>query len=195
MAFQNLSDEDLIAIISYLRAQPPVKNQVPKSEPSFLGKAIMAFGALKPEQPEKTPPKMIARTVSAEYGEYMAIAVADCYGCHTKRDLQTGAFIGEAFAGGMLFEPDAFTQGYAFISPNLTPDKETGWISSWTEEAFLARITGGRVHKTSPMPWGFYARLDSIETRAIYTYLQTLKPVSQKIEKVIYEPGEEYPKE
>ena len=49
MAFQGLSNEDLTAIISFLRSQEPVKHKVEPSEYRFLGKALLAFGALKPE--------------------------------------------------------------------------------------------------------------------------------------------------
>ena len=194
MSYQGMSDEDLRAIISYLRSQPAISNEVPPSEPSILGKALMAFGLIKPEGPKEAPPQMVKKEVSAAYGEYYTHAIGDCYGCHTMRDLKSGAFIGEPFGGGMIFGPDPFTEGYSYVSPNLTPDPETGWISAWSEQAFVNRMTGGRVHPTSPMPWGLLQNLDSVEVHAIYAYLQSLDPVSNKIEKVVYKPGEEAPK-
>ncbi len=43
MPFHNMTDEDLTAVISYLRAQKPVQNKVPDHELNVLGKAVKAF--------------------------------------------------------------------------------------------------------------------------------------------------------
>ena len=43
MPFHNTSDEDLAAIISYLRAQKPVRNEVPKHSLNVLGNIVKAF--------------------------------------------------------------------------------------------------------------------------------------------------------
>jgi len=190
MPFQDLSDDDLTAIISFLRSQEPVSHQVEPSEPSFLGKAILAFGVLKPEGPRNPPVKSVAIDSTAAYGAYLANSVANCNGCHTERDLKTGAFIGAPYAGGLRFEPDNFTEGYSFVAPNLTPHAETGIIANWDEAAFIARLRGGKVHKGSPMPWASFARMTDLELKAIYRYLRSLDPVENKIEKIVFAPGE-----
>lgn len=189
MPFQELSDEDLTAIISFLRSQPAVKNAVPKTQLTFLGKALMSLGQITPDQPKNTPPKSVKRDTTPEYGKYIAHRVANCFGCHTNRDLKTGKFIGEPFAGGMEFPPDAFSQVKSFVSPNLTPDAETGRISGWNEAAFVSRFKTGYSYP-SPMPWGSFSRIDDLELKAIYRYLKTLKPVKNKVDKTIIEPGE-----
>ena len=43
MPFHNLSDEDLTAILSFIRTQKPVHNVVPSNDFNFMGKAVMAF--------------------------------------------------------------------------------------------------------------------------------------------------------
>lgn len=194
MPFQNMSDEDLTAIISFLRSQPPVRNVVPRSEYSFLGKAIFTLANVQPVGPTGTPPKTMPREISAEYGKYLVYSVANCFGCHTERDLQSGEFTGKPMAGGMLFTPDAWTEGYAYVSPNLTPDTQTGIMSSWSEDAFVSRFKAGRIHKGSPMPWGAFSRMDEGDMRAIYRYLQSLEPVENKVEKIVFAPGEKLPK-
>jgi len=194
MPFQELSDEDLVAIISFLRSQQPVKNKVEPSEYSFLGKALMAFGIITPEGPKTTPPKSVQIDSTIAYGSYLANRVANCNGCHTERDFKTGAYIGAPFAGGTYFMPDAFTEGYSFVTPNLTPDKETGIMASWDESTFINRMRAGKVHKGSPMSWTMFARMDDLELKAIYRYLQSLDPVKNKIEKIVFAPGEEYVK-
>ncbi|MCB0397645.1 MAG: c-type cytochrome [Flavobacteriales bacterium] len=193
MPFQDMSDADIVAIISYLRSQEPVKHEMPQTELSFLGKALTAFGVVKPTSPETEPPKTVAIEPTAAYGGYIANSIANCRGCHTERDLKTGEFTGEPFAGGFAMPADGFTEGYSFVTPNLTPDEETGVMALWTEDAFVGRIKAGRVHRTSPMPWGVFSRMDEVEIRAIYKYLKSLKPVKNQIPKTVFEPGEEIP--
>jgi len=193
MPFQELSDEDVTAIISYIRSQPAIKNEVKPTEYTFLGKALIALGALKPVGPKNTPPSKVTKDTSAVYGEYIARSVANCVGCHTERDLKTGENIGPEFAGGLVFEPDPSTEGFGFITPNITPDKETGVMADWNFQTFKNRFQAGRVHKTSHMPWESYKQIDEIEIKALYAYLTTLAPISRKVEKTVYKPGEELP--
>jgi hypothetical protein len=98
------------------------------------------------------------------------------------------------FAGGFYFEPDAFSQGYSFVAPNLTPDEKTGIMTNWSEEAFVNRFKLGRAHAGSPMPWGSMSRMDTIELQAIYRYLRTLEPVENNVGQLVYAPGEKYVK-
>lgn len=190
MPYGKMSDEDLQAIISFLRSQPAVENNVEPSSYKFLGKALLAFGILKPQEQDYTPAEYVSKENPIVYGEYLAKGVANCMGCHTATDLMSGKFTVPPFAGGFMFEPDAFSQGYAYVSPNLTPDQETGVMTHWTEETFINRFLAGRVHPTSPMPWGAFSRMDTSELKAIYQYLQTLDPVNNPVGKTVYLPGE-----
>ncbi|HYW93960.1 MAG TPA: c-type cytochrome [Bacteroidales bacterium] len=187
MPFQNLSDEDVVAILSFLRSQEPVKHKVQPSEFTFLGKALLAFGALKPEGPVGTPTKSVVPDTTAEYGSYLAHSVANCFGCHTNRDLKAGKFTGEPFAGGFKFD-DAMTRGYVFKTPNLTPDKETGIMTAWDKTTFINRMHNGRVYETSPMPWEAFARMDDTELKALYAYLHSLTPVRNDVGKIVLPP-------
>jgi cytochrome c553 len=193
MPFAEMSDEDLTAVISFLRSQEPVKHAVKKNDFSFLGKAVMAFGMIKPEGTKGNPPKSVPIDTTVEYGRYLANDVANCVGCHTNRDMKTGAFIGEPFAGGLHAEPDVFSEGRAFITPNLTPHKATGIMADWTEKAFVARFRAGLIHKGSMMPWGAFSRMDEVDLKALYRYLNSLEPVENKIPKIVFEPGEKLP--
>ncbi|HEY0679543.1 MAG TPA: cytochrome c [Chitinophagaceae bacterium] len=178
MPFHNVSDEDLTAIISFLRSQKPVSNKVPENTTTVLGKVIKAF-LLKPEGPKGEVPKMVRRDTSATYGKYLAHSVANCYGCHTNRDMK-GAFIGEPFAGGMTMESSVEPDKYYFITPNLTPDS-TGRLFGWTQEMFIKRFRTGRLLPGTHMPWGPFSRMSDDELKAIYNYLQTVKPVKNHI--------------
>lgn len=179
MPFHNTSDEDLTAIISYLRSQPAVRNEVPKHDFNLLGQMVRAF-LLKPAGPEGPVPASVKRDTSAAYGKYLANSVANCRGCHTNRDLMTGAFTGEDYAGGLKFELKTDSGVYSLTTPNLTSDR-TGRIINWTKEQFIGRFRiGGRIPQ-SHMPWGPFSRMSDEELTAIYNYLQTVKPVRNTV--------------
>ena len=188
MPFQEMSDEDLIAVISYLRSQEAVKHEVERSKYTFLGKVLSSFGWVPPLKPKHTPPKAVVIDATVEYGSYLANSLSDCAGCHTKRDQKTGEPIGASAAGGWHLPPDPQSKGYSFVTPNLTPDKKTGVMASWSETVFIARFRAGRVYEGSPMPWGAFSRMNEVELKAIYRYLNSLDPVSNKIEKVVFPP-------
>lgn len=174
MPFNNLSDEDLTAIISFLRSQRPVKNKIPKHEWNLLGKALKAF-MFAPVGPDGTVAKSVKRDSSAAYGKYLAYNVANCYGCHTNRDA-TGGFIGEPFAGG----PDFVEEGKPTLTPpNLTTDSSSR-IFKWKEEDFIKRFRMGKAIPYSHMPWEAYKTMTDGDLKAVYNFLKTLPPVKQE---------------
>jgi mono/diheme cytochrome c family protein len=174
MDFQHLSDEDLIAVISFLRSQKPVRNAVPETEFNLVGKALLAF-VFKPIGPTRTPPKHApAEEPTVERGEYM-VTVAGCVGCHTKRNMLDGSYANAKFSGGTEF----FIKGddtHVLVTPNLTPSKY-GRITDWDEERFVGRFGAGVGLKGTHMPWRQYQRMTETDKRAIYRYLRSLKPV------------------
>ncbi len=195
MNFQGMSDDDLTAIISFLRSQTAVKHEILPNEIGFMAKAVYAFGLMKAEGPKSTPPKHVVIDTSIAYGQYVANNVAQCRNCHVEYDMVTGEQIGADFAGKGLFPANDHTDGYSFISPNITPHPETGIMAHWNEEAFVSRFKAGPVHNTSPMPWAMMARMNDVELKAVYRFLQSLEPVENKIEKTVYAPGEKLPEQ
>jgi mono/diheme cytochrome c family protein len=179
MEFQQLSDEDVVAIISFLRSQEPVRSRVAPSEYNFLGKALKAF-ALAPAIPGSAPPRMSpAADGSVARGEYLATAVANCAGCHTKRDMRTGAYTAPRFSGGLEMEMDG-DPTQVFVSPNLTPDPRTGFLAGWTEDQFVQRMRAGKRFDKSHMPWAAYAKMTDDDLRAIFRFLASLEPVENE---------------
>ena len=174
MEFQNISDEDLLAIVSFLRTIPPVKHQVPENELNLLGKGIVAF-LIRPVSPRTTPPSKVVAEPTAEYGRYIATELSNCKGCHTQRDRNTGNYIGEELAGG----PVEVINGMTIVAPNLTPDEKTGHIYNWTFEQFKSRFSQGKLIPQSIMPWGQFKNLDDVELMAIWKYLHSVKPASK----------------
>lgn len=72
-----------------------------------------------------------------------------------------------------------------FITPNLTPDPETGKIFTWTEEVFMHRFRQGIQIAGTPMPWGSYRNMDDLELKALYRYLRSVEPVHKEIKTVV----------
>jgi mono/diheme cytochrome c family protein len=175
MQYADLSDRDLVAILSFLRTLDPVSNRVPPSRYNVLGKITKAF-FLDPFEPAEDPPPAIEPGPTPEYGGYLANAVANCSGCHTARDMKTGEFTGPPFAGGLVFR-NARDPRQIVVSPNLTPDPETGAIAGWTRERFLERMRRGNLREWSPMPWGPFGRMTDADLEAIRLYLDGLGPV------------------
>jgi mono/diheme cytochrome c family protein len=175
MPFHNLSDEDMIAVLSFLRSQQPVKNKVPDHKFNFLGKSVKAF-LLKPVGPDGEVAKVVNPDSTAAYGKYLTFYVANCRGCHTNRSLMTGAYTGPEFAGGLKFESSTEKGAYC-VTPNLTPDKETGKITGWTEQQFIDRFRLKKIIGASDMPWDQFRKMSDNDLKAIYKYLVSLKPI------------------
>src|SRR5262245_12059172 len=136
MEFQNLSDEDLVAIISFLRTQPAVRYQPPPHRLTFFGRLLLGV-LLTPAGPERTALRVSPAGATISRGRYLANDVAACVSCHTDR--QRGELVGPRFAGGqrMEFAGDSMR---VLVPPNLTPDPATGHIASWSEGVFVARF-------------------------------------------------------
>jgi len=175
MPFHNLSDEDLVAVLSFLRSQTAVKNKVMENELNFMGKAVKAF-LIKPAGPDGEVVKTITPDSTAVYGKYLATYIANCRGCHTNRSLMTGEYIGPFFAGGLKFE-SSIEKGAYCVTPNLTPDKETGKMTGWTQQQFIDRFRLKKIIAASDMPWDQFRKMSDNDLKAIYQYLISLEPI------------------
>jgi mono/diheme cytochrome c family protein len=174
MPFANLSTADLTAVISYLRTQAPVRHAVAPHSVNALGKVVEAF-IMKPKGPTQPISDASPSGPTVENGRYITHDVGNCIMCHTKVDLRTGAFAGPIFGGGASIE-SVSDPNTKFTSPNLTPHPRWGWIASWPEEVFVARMKLGKQREGSPMPWHGIKRQSDDDLRAIYRYLRTVPP-------------------
>lgn len=170
MQFHNMSDEDLRAVISFIRSQKPIRNEVPSPELNLLGKMVKAF-MVKPAGPAGEVPVAVQKDTTATYGKYLATSIAECSGCHTQRDM-SGAFIGQPFGGGNKFEEHG---NPALYTPNLTTDSSSR-IFGWSQQDFINRFRTGKIIPYSPMPWASYGRMTDDELKAIYKFLKTVEP-------------------
>ncbi len=163
-----LSDEDIGALIAYLRTVPPVDRELaaPRLGPGARALIVLAgeplLSAEQIDHQAVRSPKPEA-AVSVEYGRYVA---AVCMSCH-----------GENYAGGLVNGPPGTP-----ASANLTP---AGALATWDEAQFLAALrTGvlpdGRQMDARVMPWMAFAEFDDTEARAIWAFLQTVPPVAAR---------------
>lgn len=174
LAVGDMSDEDLTAVVSWLRSLEPI--EVPRPGPVYgiLAKALSArFAPRVREVPAHVPPG----EVSTERGRYLATGPAFCAGCHTRFDPMAGfAPVGPPLAGGMP-EVDPRRPDHEIVAPNLTPDPRSGHITAWSEDQFVARLRAGRVIESSTMPWENFQRMTEEDLRSIYRFLRSLDPV------------------
>ncbi len=154
VSIRSASDEDLQAIIAYLRSQPAIPTQtVGGDNPNILLSLFVGAGLVRlPPQIQGTiqaPPK--AATV--DYGNYV-VTFMGCSDCH-----------GANLQGG---NPAGLTP----VGPNLMV------VKGWTLDQFTATLRNGvdpTGHQLSEqMPWKSVGRLDDVEIGALYQYLHSL---------------------
>ena len=168
VAFASMSDEDLGAIIAYLKTVPPVDHPTNGQNFSALGKILIGaglFGKLPVEEVSHvshvTAP---AAGVTVEYGQYL-VTIGDCKSCH-----------GQQLAGGPFPDPSV-----KILAPNLTPG---GNLASWSEQDFITAMrTGiepdGEELEAKYMPWKEIGLASDDELKAMFLYLQSLPKLEQ----------------
>ncbi|HSR34749.1 MAG TPA: c-type cytochrome [Anaerolineae bacterium] len=180
--YRGLSDEDALALVAYLRSLPAVNSEVATNRYYFPAKALIALGMVKPQLGITAAVVAPPRSVTAEYGEYLASHASGCAACHTPRSPNTGKFdLTRPFAGGDF----AFAEeGFSPTGSNLTPDAATG-IGEWTEEQYMTAMRTGLTPDGTVMlpfmPWPWYARWSEDDLRAVWLYLRALEPIDHEV--------------
>jgi mono/diheme cytochrome c family protein len=139
----------------------------------FASLAILAAGVSSPRA--ETP---------LERGTYLMHSIVACGNCHTPKGPQ-GDVPGMELAGGVTFQEDVFTA----VSPNITPDAETG-IGKWTDAQIIAAVREGKRPDGTiigpPMPIALYRNISDEDVNAIVAYLRGVKPIANKAAKSQY---------
>ncbi len=153
---RHMSDEDLQAVIAYLRSQPAVVNETqdPPDQPTLLAAIMLGAGMLPEGQAPITgvitaPPK----GPTVEYGEYI-VSYQDCRDCH-----------GEDLTGGIEGQ-------LAPVGPTLRV------VKGWTPDQFITTLRTGVDPSghvlSSQMPWKALGRMNDDDLTAMYAYLTSL---------------------
>jgi mono/diheme cytochrome c family protein len=181
--FGAMSEEDVHAVLAYIRTLKAIELTPQDRSLAFpLNLIVRTIPAPNTYQKRPDPSDKVA------YGKYMTRS-ALCGDCHTPIDGQGTPLPGMDFAGGMEF----LETGYRTRSANITPDADTG-IGSWTEQQFVDKFKGfekptntvladhERAQNTV-MPITAYAGMTREDLAAIYAYLRTIKPVTNRVER------------
>jgi mono/diheme cytochrome c family protein len=176
--YNNMSDQDVRAIVAFLRTVTPVHNEVPES------KYKMPQQAMPPAKGRPAPPA----SNKVAYGGYIVNALAHCFECHTGPDA-TGApdFEHLRGAGGMLI---TLAPGATVKTANITSDPETG-IGKWSDADIKKALTQGvrpdGRHLSPPMPYPFFKNMTDQDLDAVIAYLRTVPPIKNVVERTDFQ--------
>jgi len=148
-----LSDDDIIALIAYIRSRPVAGQQTPDppDQPNLLAVIMLGAGMLPTGKPVFTgaieaPPK----GPTVQYGEYI-VSYQNCRECH-----------GARLTGGV-------TGQLGPIGPGLYLVK--GWKLTEFIAAMRTGIDPGGHPMSAQMPWRRIGKMDDEELAAMYAYL------------------------
>lgn len=168
--FRFMSDEDVQALVAYLRSQPATGEPTPDTHFNLLGAIFMNLADFRVVQQPVGHVTAPLQTDTLAYGKYL-VDVIGCRDCH-------GSQLAGKVESGQPGPPPG---------PNLTKI-----VPQWTEEDFMAFFNTGRLPDGSEvpiltlksgfseprMPWPVVrAVATDDELEAMYTYLHNLPPV------------------
>ena len=164
--YAHFSDEDLGALIAFLKTVPPVDRERVPTALGPVSRVLLATGKMQLaanviDHPN-VKPAFVPPAVTVDYGRYVA---ASCIGCH-----------GPNFSGGKItVGPPNWPE-----AANLTPHAGSR-LTNWTEQNFLEvmrtakRPDGTELNPVMPRVFG---QMNDVELKALWAYFKTLPPVA-----------------
>ncbi len=162
--YRGLADDDLAAMVAYLRTVPAVVSDTPPSTYSFP--LPPAYG------PPVTSVKAPDRADKVAYGAYLAGPVGHCMECHTpllpngQRDMARLGWGQAEFRGPWGVS----------VSADLTPNHLGQWSDAEIVRAITHGISRDGRQLFPPMGFAYYAGVSQNDLGAIVAYLRTLPP-------------------
>jgi len=162
--YRGMSDRDVQAIVAYIRALKPVRNDVPQSVyrmplPPSYGPAVETVAE-------------VPRDDKLAYGAYLAGPLGHCIECHSPMGPMGPDWQNQTGAGGIQFSGPWGVSHAA----NITPTN----LGDWTDEQIRTVIaTGVRPDGSRllpPMAVGYYRTIAASDMDAIVAYLRSLPP-------------------
>jgi mono/diheme cytochrome c family protein len=164
-AYWHLGDEDVAALVAWVRSVAPVDRELPPTDFGLVGRALVVSGkldamfeakAISHTGRREAPPPA---DTTAAYGKYLAHA-GGCVLCH-----------GPSLSGGLREGGPPGSKPAA----NLTPQG----IGSWTEQDFTKALRegvrpAGTAIDSTQMP--LRREMTDLEIRALFMFLRTLPP-------------------
>jgi mono/diheme cytochrome c family protein len=167
----NIADDEIEALVAYLRSVKPVKSAVPARSLKIPVPARTLTTAVK-----IAPREGLAR------GAYLAGGAGHCAECHTPRRFDASTDDTKFLAGGPGPERS--------LAANITPHNETG-IGRWTE-AQIARFLRTGVKPSGQEAYSLmrtvivgtsagFKDLTEADALAIARYLKTVPPIENRV--------------
>ena len=182
-AYSGMAEDDIKALIAYLRNLKPVRKETPRLKTwvpfyrSLLTPLwLKLFGRYS--TPPREPPKG-----GIQRGQYLTDHVSLCGDCHTPRN-----FLGVLKRG--LYLAGSRTGLLGEESPNITPDNETG-LGKWSrDEIAHLTVTGfkpnldnvqGLMEEVIEGVSVGYKNMTRQDALAVADYLKSIRPIVNKV--------------
>ena len=179
--FHNMSDDDALDVVAFLRSLPPKSGAV--------GEANVDATPVTPLTPASFPNSSLqaadAGYAEAQMGKYLVSGVAQCVRCHSP---STAGFPSGSFLSGAT-PPNNTT----IFGSNLTPDATglTGWTAADVATALKAGTNkaGATLCGSMPAAAKGYGGMTDADAHAIGVYLTTIPDVANAASAPSLEPA------
>lgn len=162
--YRNLSDNDVRAIVAYLRRVKPIRNEIPKSEYRI------------PLPPSYGPPVAnvpdVPKSDKVAYGAYLAGPAGHCIECHSPMGERGPDIENQLGAGGFEFHGPWGVS----VSANITPTGLKDRTDAEIEKSITHGIRPDGSRMLPPMGYAYYANMTDEDLDAIIAYLRLLPP-------------------
>ena len=163
--YNRLTDEDLAALVGYIRQLPPTEGGAAVIDLPLPVRALYGFGVIQDAAAKidhaLPPARPVAEGVNLAHGAYVANM---CLGCHGAR------LEGGKIPGGPPDWPPA---------ARLTPGEGNAMTRYADADAFARMFKTGNRPDGTPvkvMPFTSLSEMSDVDVRALYLYLKSLPP-------------------
>ncbi|MEP6692882.1 MAG: c-type cytochrome [Gemmatimonadaceae bacterium] len=162
-SYRFMSDEDLGALVAYLKTIPPVDREHTPTKYNLLPRALMTFGKLPGPDAEVIDHSVmhvapVTPDTTVVYGNYLA-NIGGCTGCHNP-----------TLSGGAVAGPRGTP-----AAANITTG---GNLGKWTKAQFVETLRTGKRpdgYALDPfMPWKLAGQMTDDEMTAVWNYLRSV---------------------
>jgi mono/diheme cytochrome c family protein len=163
--YRGISDNDVRAIVAYLRSVPPVVNKVPTSV--YRMPLPPAYGPPVVKVPEVPANDKVA------YGRYLAGPAAHCIECHSPPGANGAPDIENQLGAGGMKIPGPWGVS---VSANITPTGLKRYSDAEVKSMITTGVRPDGSHIKPPMAVPYYAKMKPADLDSLVAYLRTLPP-------------------
>ena len=180
--YNRMTDDDVKALVAYLRTVPPIDN------------VVVPNNNLKLPQPPAGKPTNAPDPTGdpLKHGEYL-VTLMHCAICHTPADKDGMPDMTKLYAGGFEMDLPMLGTGKLYGS-NITSDPTTG-IGKWTqtdvETAIKTLVRPDKTIIQGPMQLYLmgWSQMTDGDLKAIATYVKAIPAIKNKVAKSTFKPN------